>query len=77
MNGLQILCSKSSLIREDGIFWRKTQKSSWVRVKYVDEIWIYLKGDSLDLCCFDNVNKSIRNLILDSNNPAEIIPNGY
>ncbi len=42
-----------------------------------DEIWIYLRGDPLNLWCLDNDNKLIRNLILDSNNPVEMIPSGY
>jgi len=52
-------------------------KSSWHRVKNVDEIWIYLRGDPLDLWRLDNDNKFIRNLILDSNNPLEMIPSEY
>ena len=47
------------------------------RVKNADEIWIYLKGDPLNLFCQNNDNKLIRNLILDSNNPVEMIPSGY
>ena len=52
-------------------------KSAWHRVKNADEIWIYLRGDPLNLWCLDNDNKLIRNLILDSNNPVEMIPSGY
>ena len=52
-------------------------KSAWHRVKNAYEIWIYLKGDPLDLWCLDNDNKFIRNLILDSKNPVEMIPSGY
>ena len=36
-----------------------------------------LRGDPLQLWCLDNDNKLIRNLILDSNNPVEMIPSGY
>ena len=42
-----------------------------------DEIWIYLRCDSLNLWCLDNDNKLVRNLILDFNNPVEIILSGY
>ena len=52
-------------------------KSAWHRVKNADEIWIYLRGDPLYLWCLDNDNKLIRKLILDSNNPVEMIPSGY
>jgi len=79
--------SKNSLIREDGqirnsitgIYYllEKVAKSAWHRVKNADEIWIYLRGDPLNLWCLDNDNKLIRNLIFDSNNPVKIIPSGY
>ena len=52
-------------------------KSAWHRVKNADEILIYLRGDPLNLCCLDNDNKLLKNLILDSNNPLEMIPSGY
>jgi len=31
----------------------------------------------LNLWCLDNDNNLLRNLILDSNNPLEMIPSGY
>ena len=83
----EIIRSKSSLTREDGqirnfitgIYYllERDSKSAWHRVKNADEIWIYLRGDPLNLLCLDNDNKLIRKLILDSNNPVEIIPSGY
>ena len=83
----EIVRSKNSLIREDGqsrnfitgIYYllERDAKSAWHRVKNADEIWIYLRGDPLSLWCLDNDNKLIRNLILDSNNPVEMIPSGY
>ena len=62
-----------------GIYYllERDAKSAWHRVKNADEIWIYLRGDPLNLWCLDNDNKLIRNLILDSNNPVEMIPSGY
>ena len=33
--------------------------------------------DPLHLWCLDNDNKIIKNLILDSNNPVEMIPSRY
>ena len=86
MDGLERLFvrSKNSLIREDGqirnfitgIYYllEKDAKSAWHRVKNADEIWIYLTGDPLNLWCLDNDNKLMRTLILDSNNPVEMIP---
>ena len=78
---------KNAHIREDGqirnfitgIYYllERDAKSAWHRVKNADEIWIYLRGDSLHLWCLDDDNKLIRNLILDSNNPIEIILAGY
>jgi Uncharacterized conserved protein len=47
------------------------------RVKNADEIWIFFRGDPLNLWCLDNDNKLRRNLILESNNPIEMIPSGY
>ena len=83
----EIVRSKSFLTREDGqrrnyitgIYYLlgKEAKSSWHRVKNADEIWIYLRGDPLNLWCLDNDNREIRNLILDKNNPVEMIPSGY
>ena len=84
---MEILRSKNYLIRQDGqsrnfitgIYYilELNSKSYWHRVKNVDEIWIYLRGDPLDLWRLDNDNKFIRNLILDSNNPLEMIPSEY
>jgi len=34
-------------------------------------------GNPLHLWCLDNDNKIIKNLILDSNNPVEMIPSRY
>jgi len=83
----EIVRSKNSLIREDGQFrnfitgiyylLERDAKSAWHRVNNADEIWIYLRGDPLNLWCLDNNNKLIRNLILDSNNPVEMIPSGF
>ena len=83
----EIVRSESFLIREDGqkrnyisgIYYllEKDAKSAWHRVKNADEIWIYLKGDPLILWCLDNDNRKLRKLILDSNNPVEMIPSGY
>ncbi len=72
----EIVRSKNYLIREDYLLERDA-KSAWHRVKNADEIWIYLRGDPLHLWCLDDDNKLIRNLILDSNNPIEMIPAGY
>jgi len=79
--------SKNFLIREDGqsrnfitgiyFLLKRNAKSAWKRVKNADEIWIYLRGNRLNLCCLDNDNKLIRNSILDSNNPVEMIPSKY
>ena len=52
-------------------------KSAWHRVKNEDKFWIYLRGDPLNLWSLDNYNKVIRNLILDANNPVEMIPSVY
>ena len=83
----EIVRSKNSIIRKDGesrnfitgIYYllERDSKSAWHRVKNADEIWIYLRGDPLNLWCLDDDNKLIRNLILDSNNPVEMIPSGY
>ena len=83
----EIVRSKSLLIREDGqtrnyitgIYYLldKEAKSAWHRVNKADEIWIYLRGDPLDLWCLDNDNTLIKHLILDANNPVEMIPSGY
>ena len=37
----------------------------------------FLRGDPLNLWCLYNDKKLKRNLILDSNNPVEMIPAGY
>ena len=47
------------------------------QIKNADENWSYLRGNPLNLWCLDNDNKLIRNIILDSNNPVEMIPSGY
>ena len=83
----EIVRSKSSLTREDaqkrnfitGIYYllERDAKSAWHRVKNADEIWIYLSGNPLILLCLDDNNNLLRNLILDSNNPVEMIPSGY
>ena len=83
----EIVRSKNCLIREDGqsrnyitgIYYllERGAKSKWHRVKNADEIWIYLRGNPLKLWCLDNDNKEIRSIILDSNNPLEMIPSGY
>ena len=52
-------------------------KSAWHKVNNADEIWIYLRGDALMLWWLDDENNEIRNLILDYNNPVEMIPWGY
>ena len=56
---------------------RKDEISTWHRVNYADEIWIYLKGAPLNLWCLDDGNKKLRKLRIDSNNPIEMIPSGY
>ena len=83
----EILRSKNYVIRDDGekrnnitgIYYLlcKTEKSTWHRVNSADEIWIHLQGDPLNLWCLDDGNKEIKKLILDSNNPIEMIPSGY
>ena len=55
----------------------KEAKSAWHRLKNANEIWIYLKGDLLNLWFLDNDNNLLRNLILDSNNIVEMIPSVY
>ena len=55
----------------------KNEISNLHRVKSANEIWIYLKGAPLNLWCLDDGNKEIKKLILDSNNPIEMIPSGY
>ena len=82
----EIVRSKNYLIREDGqrrnfitgIYYllERDAKSAWHRVKNADEIWIYLRGNRLNLCCLYD-DKLIGNSILDSNNPVEMIPSGY
>ena len=79
--------SKNFLISDDGqsinfitgiyCLLERDKKSTWHRIKNADEIWIFLSGDPLNLWSLDNDNKLIRNLILDSNNPVEMIPSGY
>ena len=83
----EIARSKNSLIRGNGqsrkfikgIYYllERDEKSAWHRVKNADEIWINLRDDPLNLWYLDNDNKLIRNLILDYNNPVEMIPSGY
>ena len=68
----EIVRSENSLIREDGqsrnfitgIYYllERDAKSAWHRVKNADEIWIYLRGDPLNLWCLDDDNELIRNL---------------
>ena len=75
--------SKSSLTRKDdqsisfiaGIYYflERDPKSAWNRINNVDQNWIDLMCDTLNLWCLDN-NNLIRNIILDSNNPVEKIP---
>ena len=69
--------SKQNLIT--GIYYllERDAKSAWHGVKNSDQIWIYLRDDFLNLFYLDYNNKLIRNLILDSNNPVEMIPSGY
>ena len=55
----------------------KDEISTWHRVNFADEIWIYLKGAPLNLWCLDDDNKELRKLRIDSNNPIEMIPSGY
>ena len=83
----EILRSESFVIRKDGkkrnnisgIYYLlcKGEKSSWHRVNYADEIWIYLQGSPLNIWCLDDDNKKIRHLRLDSKNPIQMIPSGY
>jgi len=83
----EVLRSKSFLTREDGqtrnyitvIYYllEGGSKSAWHRVNNSDEIWIYLRGNPLNLWCLDNTNEELRNYILDKNNPVEMIPSGY
>ena len=83
----EILRSESYVTRKDGkkrnnitgIYYMlcKNEISTWHRVNYADEIWIYLKGAPLNLWCLDDGNKELRKLRLDSNNPIEMIPSGY
>ena len=83
----EIVRSKNFLINKDGqsrnfitgIYYllERGAKSKWHRVKNADEIWIYLRGDPLNLWCLDDDNKVLRKLILDTNNPLEMIPSGY
>ena len=59
----EIVSSKNSLIRGygqsrniiRGIYYllERDAKSAWHRVKNADEIWIYLRGDPLNLWCLD------------------------
>ncbi len=83
----EIVRSKSFIKRKDGqtrnyitgIYYLlvRDAKSAWHRVNNADEIWIYLRGDPLDLWCLDNNNKELKHFILDFNNPIEMIPSGY
>ena len=52
-------------------------KSAWHRVINADEIWIYLKGNPLNLWCLDKDNKFLKKFVLNSNNPVQLIPSGY
>ena len=52
-------------------------KSAWHRIKNANEISIYLRRDPLNSWYLYVDKKLIRNLILDSNNPVEMIPSGY
>ena len=82
----EIFRSESYVIRKDGnrrnnitgIYYLlcKNEKSSWHRVNFADEIWIYLQGAPLYLWCLDDGDKEVRKLRIDSNNPIEIIPSG-
>ena len=83
----EILRSESYVTRKDGkkrnnitgIYYMlcKNEISTWHRVNYADEIWIYLKGAPLNLWCLDDGNKELRKLSLDAKNPIEMIPSGY
>ena len=83
----EIVRSESFIRREDGqkrnfitgIYYLldRDSKSAWHRVKNADEIWIYLKGDPLNLWYLDNENKLLIKSILDSNNPVEMTPSEY
>ena len=58
---MEIVRSKNSLIREDGqirnfitgIYYllERDSKRAWHRIKNAYEIWIYLRGDLLNLWC--------------------------
>ena len=83
----EIVRSKSFLTMEDGqsrnyitgIYYLldRGSKSAWHRLKNADEIWIFLRGDPMNILSLDNDNKKIRRLILDKNNPVVMIPSGY
>ena len=83
----EILRSENFVIRKDGekrnnittIYYMlsKNEISTWHRVNYSDEIWIYLRGSPLDLWYLDNGNKELSKIRIDSNNPIEMIPSGY
>ena len=83
----EILRSENYVTRKDGVkrntitgiyfMLRNNEISGWHRLNSADEIWIYLKGASLDLWCLDDGNKELKKLSLDSNNPIEMIPSGY
>ena len=83
----EILRSESYVTRKDGkernsitgIYFMlcKNEISTWHRVNYADEIWIYLKGAPLNLWCLDDGNKELIKLRIDSNNPIEMIPSGH
>ena len=54
-----MMAKVETLLREFIIFWRDA-KSAWHRVKNADEIWIYLRGDPLNLWCqalFESLSK--------------------
>jgi len=83
----EILRSEIDVTRKDGerrnnitgIYYmlRKNEISTWHRINFADEIWIYLKGSPLNLWCLDDGNKELRKLRIDYNNPIEMIPSGY
>ena len=83
----EVLRSESYITRKDGkernnltgIYYMlcENEISTWHRINFSDEIWIYLKGASLDLWCLDDGNKELIKLRIDSNNPIEMIPSGH
>ena len=81
MRSKSFLKSENGQIRNfiTGIYYllERDAKSAWHRVNNADEIWIYLRGAPLNLWCLDDENKLLSKLILDSNNPVQMIPSGY